>query len=52
MAATKYGEYVIREPLHQSTSGIPTFHICAEKGCVAAKFPSFPNEITMIGIAG
>ena len=51
MAATKYGEYVIREPLHQSTSGIPTFHICTEEGCVAARFPGFPNEITMIGIA-
>lgn len=51
MAKTKYGEYIIREPLHQSTSGIPTFHICTEDGCFAHEFPSFPNEITMIGIA-
>jgi hypothetical protein len=50
MAETKYGDYVIREPLHQSMTGIPTLHACAEEGCVASKIPDFPNEITMMVI--
>jgi len=49
MAETKYGQYIIREPLERARFA-PGIHICAEEGCGGAKFPSFPSELTFMTI--
>ncbi len=48
MAETKYGKYIIREPLEKGTA--PMLHICAEKGCLGAQFPGFPVEVQLLTI--
>ncbi|MBN1567455.1 MAG: hypothetical protein JXA73_06385 [Acidobacteria bacterium] len=48
MAKTKYGKYIIREPLEKGNA--PSLHICAEKGCAGAVFPSFPVEVQLLCI--
>jgi len=48
MAETKYGKYIIREPLEKGTA--PMLHICGEKGCYGSVFPSFPVEVQLLCI--
>ena len=48
MAKSKYGKYIIKEPLEKG--GAPSLHICAEKGCLGAKFPGFPVEVQLLCI--
>jgi hypothetical protein len=48
MAETKYGKYIIREPLEKGMA--PMLHICAEEGCHGAKFPNFPVEVQLLCI--
>jgi len=48
MAETKYGKYIIREPLEKGVA--PMLHICAEDGCHGAKFPNFPVEVQLLCI--
>jgi hypothetical protein len=48
MAETKYGKYIIREPLEKGLA--PTLHICAEEGCAGAEFPNFPVEVQLLCI--
>ncbi len=48
MAETKYGKYIIREPLEKGES--PMLHICAEKGCLGAEFSGFPVEVQLLTI--
>jgi len=48
MAKTKYGKYIIREPLEKGMA--PSLHICAEKGCAGAEFPNFPVEVQLLCI--
>ncbi|MGD9158432.1 MAG: hypothetical protein PVG39_08510 [Desulfobacteraceae bacterium] len=45
MAETKYGKYIIREPLEKG--GAPSLHICAEKGCVGESL-NFPVEVQLL----
>lgn len=49
MAETKYGKYIIREPLEKG--GFPSLHICAEEGCEGSKFPGFPVEVQLLCIS-
>lgn len=49
MAETKYGKYIIREPLEKGTS--PMMHICAEEGCEGSRFPAFPVEVQLLCIS-
>ena len=48
MAETKYGKYIIREPIEKGLA--PMLHICAEEGCDGAKFPNFPVEVQLLCI--
>lgn len=48
MAATKYGKYIIKEPLEKGMA--PMLHICAEDGCAGAEFPGFPVEVQLLCI--
>jgi hypothetical protein len=48
MAETKYGKYIIREPLEKGLA--PMLHICGEEGCYGAKFPNFPVEVQLLCI--
>jgi hypothetical protein len=48
MAETKYGKYIIREPLEKGMA--PMLHICGEEGCVGAAFPNFPVEVQLLCI--
>lgn len=48
MAKTKYGKYIIREPLEKGLA--PMIHICAEDDCAGAKFPNFPIECQLLCI--
>jgi hypothetical protein len=48
MAETKYGKYIIREPLEKGMA--PSLHICAEEGCYGAKFSNFPVEVQLLCI--
>ena len=49
MAETKYGKYIIKEPLEKGMA--PMMHICAEDGCAGAVFPSFPVEVQLLCIS-
>jgi hypothetical protein len=49
MAETKYGKYIIREPLEKGMA--PSLHICGEKGCEGTRFPSFPVEVQLLCIS-
>ena len=55
MSDTKYGQYIIREPLAKGNQA-PQVHICGEKHlfgeeyCPGSNFPSFPNEVTLFTI--
>jgi len=46
MAETKYGKYIIRDPLEKGVA--PMLHICAEDGCAGAVFPNFPVEVQLL----
>jgi hypothetical protein len=46
VAETKYGKYIIREPLEKGMT--PMMHICGEEGCYGAKFPNFPVEVQLL----
>ncbi len=48
MAESKYGKYIIREPLEKGRA--PMLHICAEKGCLGAQFAGFPIEVQLLTI--
>ena len=48
MADTKYGKYIIREPLEKGRA--PMLHICAEEGCLGAQFAGFPVEVQLLTI--
>ena len=37
MAETKYGKYIIKEPMEKGRMA-PSIHICAEEGCLGAGF--------------
>ncbi len=50
MAETKYGKYIIREPLERGRSA-PSLHICTEEGCAGAQFPNFPAECQLLYVA-
>ena len=49
MDSTKYGKYIIKEPLYKGkyTGGLPMLHICAEEGCYGSTLPNFPAELTV-----
>lgn len=49
MAESKYGKYIIREPLEKAgaASGL---HICGENGCFGGMFPGFPAEVQLFYI--
>ena len=49
MPETKYGKYIIREPLEKGSMA-PGLHICAEEGCDGAKFANFPVEVQLLCI--
>ena len=49
MAETKYGKYIIREPVEKMRFA-PGIHVCAEGDCAGSKFPSFPSEITLMTV--
>lgn len=49
MAETKYGKYIIREPI-ANMRGTSLIHICAEEDCAGASFPNFPAEQTLVYI--
>ena len=49
MAESKYGKYIIREPLEKGRAA-PNLHICAEKGCLGEQFPGFPVEVQLLTI--
>lgn len=46
MAETKYGKYVIREPIEHDMLGTAV-HVCGEPGCVGGSYPSWPGTQTM-----
>lgn len=46
MAETKYGKYILREPLEKGLT--PMLHICSEDGCLGAQFPNFPVEVQLL----
>jgi hypothetical protein len=48
MAETKYGKYILREPLEKGRA--PSLHICAEEGCLGAQFDGFPVEVQLLTI--
>jgi len=48
MSETKYGKYILREPLEKGVA--PMLHICAEDGCAGAEFPNFPVEVQLLCI--
>jgi len=48
MAETKYGKYIIREPLEKGMA--PMLHICGEEGCLGAQFGNFPVEVQLLCI--
>ncbi|MBN2238352.1 MAG: hypothetical protein JW712_01140 [Dehalococcoidales bacterium] len=48
MAETKYGKYIIKEPMEVSKN--PAIHICGEKGCFGEGFSGFPVEVQMFYI--
>lgn len=47
MTETKYGKYILREPIEQGSTGV-VVHACAEPGCVGANHPNWPGEQTMV----
>ena len=55
MDSTRYGKYVIREPIAKGKRS-PELHICGEKhrfgeaDCPGSVFPAFPNEVTMFTV--
>ena len=55
MAETKYGKYIIQEPIYKGRYA-PVMHICGEKHkcgdklCAGAGFPAFPAEQTLMCI--
>jgi len=49
MAESKYGKYIIREPLEKGMA--PMLHICGEAGCVGAQFGNFPVEVQLLCIS-
>ena len=55
MPETKYGKYIIREPIVKGSS-VPEVHICGEKHlygdeyCPGSIFPDFPNEVTLFTV--
>jgi hypothetical protein len=49
MTETKYGKYIVREPLEKGS--VPSLHICAEEGCDGARFPNFPVEVQLFTIS-
>jgi len=48
MAESKYGKYIIREPIEKGAA--PMLHICGEAGCYGAPFPNFPVEVQILCI--
>jgi len=48
MNETKYGKYIVREPLEKGR--VPSMHICAEEGCDGARFLNFPVEVQLLTI--
>ncbi len=56
MTATKYGQYVIREPIVKGRL-TPEVHICGGKHlsgdefCPGSRFPGFPNEVTLFTVS-
>jgi mannose-6-phosphate isomerase-like protein (cupin superfamily) len=55
MPETKYGKFIIREPITKEGSA-PSVHICGEKHlygeeyCPGSYFPDFPNEVTLFTV--
>jgi hypothetical protein len=49
MAESKYGKYIIREPLEKGMA--PMLHICGEEGCIGAVFGNFPVEVQLLCIS-
>jgi hypothetical protein len=49
MADTKYGKYIIKEPLEKGRVA-PSMHICAEEGCLGTQFAGFPVEVQLLTI--
>jgi mannose-6-phosphate isomerase-like protein (cupin superfamily) len=49
MAETKYGKYIIKEPLEKGRSAA-SLHICGEEGCFGSIFPNFPAEVQLLYI--
>lgn len=47
MAETKYGKYIIKEPMEKGPAA-PSMHICTEDDCPGAKFPNFPAECQLL----
>jgi hypothetical protein len=49
MAESKYGKYIIKEPLEKGMA--PMLHICGEEGCIGAVFGNFPVEVQLLCIS-
>ena len=55
MVETKYGKYIIKEPIYKGRFA-PILHICGEKHmcgdklCAGSNFPNFPAEQTLMTI--
>ena len=49
MAETKYGKYIIREPIVKGT--FPSVHLCGEENCAGGNYPNFPIEISWLCVA-
>jgi len=49
MAESKYGKYIIKEPMEKGRMA-PSIHICAEAGCLGAPFAGFPVEVQLLTI--
>jgi hypothetical protein len=49
MAESKYGKYIVKEPMEKGRMG-PSIHICAEEGCLGAPFSGFPVEVQLLTI--
>ena len=46
MSETKYGKYIMREPLHKGK--FPAIHVCGEGDCPGSSFPNFPAGVTIL----
>lgn len=49
MNGTKYGKYILKEPLERYRWA-PSIHVCGNEECVGALFPQFPVDLALMYI--